>query len=146
MNQTTPRTSLSTRIALRLAVGVVAFMTLGGPSPGYIGGCSRTVVPPNLGQYCTDRRVYECVRDFDAGRITLEERLACPEEARANCVRNTWMEPCIPTQAVLNRCIAALQDGTRNATLNADIVECQRDSICPGSATGALTTVDPHGI
>lgn len=147
MNQTTPRTpsSLSARIALRLAVGVVAFMALGGPSPGYIGGCSRTTVAPDAAQFCSDRRIFTCARDLRAARITPEEFMTCFETSTTFCAGRNWTEGCIPTQNVLVACISALQDESRDATLTADIVECQQQSICPGSATGALT-VDPHGI
>ncbi len=145
MNQTQPRTSLLARIGLRLATGVVVFLMLGGPSPGYIGGCNRTTTPPDPVQFCVNRTIFTCARDLGAGRITADEFSTCYDGAALSCAGRTWTGGCTPTPNVLSACLGALQDESRYATETASIVECLPQSICPGAATGALT-VDPLGI
>jgi len=146
MNHTIPRTVSGRRIALRFAVGLAAFFVLGGPSPGYIGGCNRQPAdPPNPVQFCAYRTASGCARDLRAGRITGEVFEACYAGATPSCAASRWRDGCVPSHENIAICYEALANESRDATLNDDIVECQEGVICSGSATGALT-VDPHGI
>jgi hypothetical protein len=147
MNHTAPLSTRTPRrrIALRLAVGVLGFFVLGGPSPGYVGGCNRQPAdPPSPAQFCVDRDVGFCERDARAGRITADEFITCYEAAVLRCPAAQWREGCDPGYEAIDICRMALADRARDSTLNADIVECRETSIC-GGAAGALI-VDPDGI
>lgn len=146
MNHTTSRTAPGARIALRLAVGLLAFFILGGPSPGYVGGCNRQPAePPSAAQFCIDRDIGFCERDRRSGRITIDEFATCYDTARTNCPSAQWRVGCVPSYEAIDICRDVLADVAQDATPNADLVECRETTICGGAAAGALT-VEPRGI
>jgi hypothetical protein len=123
---------LISRVALRLAVGLVAFLALGGPSPGHLGSCTGLSAPPDPYRYCVDTRGEECRRDVSAGRINVDvEFPACVDAILPRCEGVVAWPSCVPTSAQTLACLEALRDTNRYSTPSNELPECNQASWCP---------------
>lgn len=123
---------LTSRVALRLAVGLVAFLALGGPSPGHIGNCSGVSSgTPDANQYCVEKAAQECRRDFMAGRTDAAAFDTCVNSIYPMCDSVITWVGCVPTSAQTRACLNILSDTTRDAIPLRDIPECQMANWCP---------------
>lgn len=130
------------RIILRALALVVVALALGGPTPGYVGNCGTgTTQSVNRVQFCTDRKTWECARDFDAGRITGAQYNDCVGMIDSACQGFNFPDGCAPSQQLADACIAALQNRGRESELNDDVVECKSTTLC-----GTATLTSPEGI
>lgn len=126
------RSVILRRVVLRLAAGALALLALGGPSPGYIGGCSG-VAPsaPDAHDYCIQKNGLVCVRDVMSGRITREQfDNICYPAITTRCGGASW-GACVPNTAQTNACLTALNDASRFSTVDSEIVECNQATWCP---------------
>lgn len=145
------RRPLAVRVLLRVAAGVVLVLGLGGPSPGYLGGCGSGTAGVDPVQFCVDKEVYVCARECGTGRYTPETctggpTVECGSDAyremniRRRCAGATFLPGCSPTQAQAGACIAVLMDPGLLSTPSRDFAEC---NLC---AAAPLLGPDPDGI
>lgn len=128
MNQN--KRNLLATIVLRLAVGGVAFLALGGPSPGFIGGCGSNA-PPNRYDFCIQSEYQKCAREAEAGRLDATGFAACYDGVPAYCESRRDWGTCTPTNAAVSACLSALGDTNRYPTPSNEIVECS--NLCAAS-------------
>jgi hypothetical protein len=147
VTSTTPRSQSARRVLLRLAAGVVLAMGLGGPSPGYTGGCgSSGGMVADARQFCVDKNTYTCARECATGRWDAARCDAtCGPHIVPGCMSFGWTPPCAPTQSVTAACIQALRDEALIGTPVDMITECQFSTLCAGSAltSSELTSSEP---
>jgi hypothetical protein len=117
------------RVVRRLVLGALAFVVLGGPSPGFVGSCDPSIAgSPDAYRYCTDRSGLICSRELESGRIDEAQFLACYDAIRPFCeTRRNW-SGCVPTAAAVEACLNALRDASRFglscSAVSCEIVEC----------------------
>jgi hypothetical protein len=137
------------RIVLRLAAGLVLCAGLGGPSPGYTGGCgSNGGMVADARQFCVDKETYTCARECATGRYSpaVCEAMCQSTQIQTRCSTFGW-GACSPSQATTAACIQALRDTALLDTPAASITECSSTALCAGSAlTSSELTSEPEGI
>ena len=136
------RKTLLSRIAL--AIGFM--LVLGGPTPGYIGGCSGGAGAVNPGEFCRNFRTRLCARDRAAGRLDMGAHSTCVARIASECSSFTFPVGCSATQSAVDTCYGALVNGDRLGTTcdslgSCGIGECSFGAICGGSGGGA----EPEG-
>jgi len=113
-----------TAIATRLALGVIVFVLLAGPTPGAVGSCGEEAVDARAEQFCIDKKYYTCQRENGFGRDPTCEREAIFD----NCLGHTFPAGCSPSERQTDACINALQQPSGIPT--SAIVECQEATLC----------------
>lgn len=117
----------------RLVLAVGLFVMLGGPAPGSVGSCSDETEIADAVQFCVDRKSWSCQRRWARGELDDAERDACLVPIEDDCRGSAWGTDCIaPTTNQTEACIGALSDPGRLSTPEADLVECQRSTLCGG--------------
>lgn len=115
------------RLTPRILAGVVAFLALGGPSPGHVGSCDGSAEAADPDTFCEYYRTWECAREAASGRIADQEAYReCTRRSGTNgpyayCVGFTFT--CEPTQGMADACIRALER-TDPSVPTADIPQC----------------------
>ena len=124
------------RFMLRAGALVVVALALGGPTPGYVGSCSTSGPDQSVDrvQFCVDSSTWKCARDLGAGRIDMNAYNACRARIDTDCAGFNFPAGCSPSRPRADACNSALSDANRIGTRSEDIVECQSNTLCGGSA------------
>lgn len=137
ITSSTPATAAPRRARLvpRALAGVIAFLALGGPSPGHVGSCDGSGELADPAMYCEAYRTYFCARELSGGRLPPGEYAACTQRTGAGgpyawCTGFSFgADPlCHPSQRSADNCIRAL-DQTDVAVPTANVAQCD---FCPG--------------
>jgi hypothetical protein len=119
-----PRTPRRTgAIVVRLLVGAIGLLALGGPSPGHVGSCDGSAELAAPGAFCEQYRTWFCVRELQGERINEAEYTNCANGIPTFCAAFSF-GMCRPTQRRADSCIAAMRDPGRVSTPSSMIPEC----------------------
>ena len=140
------------------------FTVLGGPSPGAVGSCSKTVPIADAYTFCIDEHEWICARDALRGDLlTAGDRATCmmmtTAAAQSACLNNTvisrrteclsqvaehctgfimWPSTCSPPNEIeAQSCIDALKAEARLNESSASIYECLDTTLCPPTASSS---------
>lgn len=127
-------------VRVALAAGLV--LVLGGPTPGYIGGCSTDTAGVDGAEFCRQFRTRLCARDRAASRIDDAQRDTCLASIPSQCTSFVFPVSCTVTQASADVCYQALVNVERLSTTcegftTCGIPECVSTTLCGGSGGGA---------
>ena len=132
------RSTMRSRVVLRLVAGALLLIGLGGPSPGYVGGCDSGPRTADPFQFCVSKETYVCARECAVGRYTPEmcSALCGSNDAIVGrCAGFNWIPGCAPSESQTGVCIDALADSSRIGTPSNEIIECQ--NLCAGAGLTA---------
>lgn len=120
------------RLFIRVAGLAVLALSIGGPTPGYVGSCSADGgnATADRVQFCTDKEAYQCARDLAARRIDSTQYNTCAGRIDADCAGFNFPPGCAPSRALADACISALSDANRISTPSDMIPECQSTTLC----------------
>ncbi|MBX3270060.1 MAG: hypothetical protein KF729_07345 [Sandaracinaceae bacterium] len=92
------------RFALSLASLGLLYALLVGPAPGNVGGCGADLPIADAREHCINRRFWECRRDLEGSRITMDEFTACLGRISSMCDAARWPDGCEPTRSSAAEC------------------------------------------
>lgn len=125
-----PLSLKKSRPVLRIAVGALLVLALGGPSPGHIGSCDGSAELAGAADFCERYRTYYCARELMGGRLPASEYQACIQRTGPNsgdpftyCSRFAFTPGCEPSQRTADACIDALAR-TDVSVRSDDIQQC----------------------
>ncbi|MBN8615596.1 MAG: hypothetical protein J0L92_33685 [Deltaproteobacteria bacterium] len=116
------------RMLPRVLAGVIAFLALGGPSPGHVGSCDGSGELADAAMFCEAYRTYYCARELSGGRLPQDQYLQCtmrtgPGGPYTFCSGFNFTPGCEPSQRSADQCIRAL-DTADVAVRTDDVAQC----------------------
>ncbi len=117
------------RLVPRALAAVIAFLALGGPSPGHVGSCDGSGELADQASFCEAYQTWYCAREVGGLRLNGTMYNECirrtgPSGPYAECTGFNFMPGCEPSQRSADACIRALEAATDLSIPTTNIIQC----------------------